>query len=210
MDNPNLRTRATIALIALLLFPAVVLVLNVVQSGYSALSQAMSELALGSAGWLMGVAFVSMGIGTALVGLCIRDSIPRARVAPIALVLAGTLDVVSAFFHTNGDEPATTASTIHEIAGISTFILVVIAMYATIGSFRRRADWRSFVIPTAVWSIVATGTFFLVPILGDDLFGLAQRIFVATWISWLAVVAARTRALAARPSVAPEPIRTAG
>lgn len=181
------RTLAQTSTMCLSVFPAVVVLLNVVQlPQYSARSQAMSELALGRGGGLMFVAFVLMGAGTLALAAVLRRELVRARIAPIALALASALDVVSAFFHTNRTgEPATTTSTIHQLAGISTFVLVVVAILATVPALRRTPRWASYSVPTACWSLACIGAFFLVPVLGDASFGLAQRIFVATWLSWM-------------------------
>jgi hypothetical protein len=181
------RTLALTSLVSLSVFPAVVVLLNAVQlPEYSARSQAMSELALGRGGGLMLVAFVVMGAGTFALAVALRRELPHATVAPVALVLAAVLDVVSAFFHTNRTgEPATATSTVHQVAGVSTFVLVVVAILATVPALRRSPRWASYVVPSACWSLVCIAAFFLIPVLGDGSFGLAQRIFVATWLSWM-------------------------
>ena len=193
---PSTRSLATAAAACLLFFPLAVLTLQVVQSrNYSPTAQAMSELALGQDGWLMTIAFSAMGAGSILLALTLRAQFPRAWVAPICLILAGCFDMTSAIFQTNGGGPDTTSSTIHMIAGLSTFTLSVVAMFTCVRTFRRDARWASFAWVTLAWALVAVGAFFLVPVLGDDRFGLAQRIFVATWLSWMIVVAIRSRLL---------------
>ena len=196
------RSLATISAASLAVFPIVVVLLNLVQaSDYSVRSQAMSELALGRGGGLMFVAFTLMGVGTfALAGLLHRE-LPRARVAPAALAVAAVLDVTSAIFHTNRTgTPATTMSDIHQSAGIITFVLVVIAMFSTVRHFRHHQRWAGFAIPTLVWSIAAFASFFLIPALGNASFGLAQRIFVAIWLSWMITTAIRERTTTAKPA----------
>ncbi|HET8614247.1 MAG TPA: DUF998 domain-containing protein [Actinomycetales bacterium] len=190
------RTLALTSATSLSAFAAVVVLLNLVQhSDYSARSQAMSELALGRGGGLMLVAFVLMGAGTFALAVVLRRELPHATIAPVVLAVAALLDVVSAFFHTNRTgEPATTTSTIHQIAGISTFVLVMVAIVATVRHLRRSPRWSPYTVPTVCWSLVCIAAFFLIPVLGDASFGLAQRIFVATWLSWMitaALVASR-------------------
>jgi len=196
MDNRTSRTLASTSLVGLLLFPVIVVTLNAVQAQeYSAVSQAMSELALGRYGWLMALAFVSMGVGTILLGVLLRAGLRTGWLAPGCLVLAGALDLVSAAFRTNGTGPQTTTSTVHMFAGISSFVLVILAMGASVRAFNREARWRWFAFPTSVWTGVAVAAFFLVPVMGDARFGVAQRIFVAVWLSWLVVVAYHFRKL---------------
>ena len=154
----------------------------------------MSELALGRAGGLMMIAFCSLGAGTIMVAMVLRRELLKALVAPGCLLLAGLLDVVSAFFHTNGEnQRSTTSSNIHLAAGISTFVLVTVAMFAAVPPLRRTPAWRRFALPTLLWASAAFGAFFLVPVLGDAQFGLAQRIFVVVWLSWLGAVATVAR-----------------
>jgi len=189
-------TRLTTVLLGV--FPFVVVLLNVVNHDhYSGVSQAMSELALGPGGWLMAVAFTSMGVGIILVARGIRVAVPRARVVPGLLTIVGTLGIVSAIFRTNGEgQPDTTSSTIHLAAGLSMFLLMIVVLFTAAFTFRRDADWRWFAGPTLVWAVLALAAFFLVPILGDAHFGLAQRSFVAVWLSWLLTMSVLLR----RPS----------
>jgi hypothetical protein len=209
--SPRTRSLATAALGCLAVFPAIVVLLNIVQRAhYSTTRQAMSELALGRAGGLMTVAFLAMGVGTTLVAVVLRRELTRAVVAPGCLVLAGLLDGVSAFFHTNGENAAsTTSSTVHMWAGISTFLLVIVAMFASVRAMRRTPGWSGLATATLVWACLAFATFFLVPGLGDARFGLAQRIFVAVWLTWLGTVAVRARRRTAPATATPRPAPTA-
>lgn len=185
------RTIALTSAACLAVFPIVVVVLNLVQgSDYSARLQAMSELALGRGGGLMFVAFVLMGAGMLALAVVMRRELPKARVAFLALAIAAALDVVSAFVHANRTgKPATTMSDIHQVAGILTFVLAVIAMLATIRHLRRSPRWSRYAVPTICWSVASIVTFFLIPVLGDANFGAAQRIFVAVWLSWMITTA---------------------
>ena len=196
------RAAATGAFAGMATFPAVVAGLGALRhDDYHPVRQAMSELALGRGGWLMTVAFCTMGVGTFLLALALRRS-AGALVAPSLLALAGALDFVSAAFHTDptGTATATAHGRIHDAAGIATFLLFVAAIWVCAFSFRRSPRWRAFAAPTAAWAAAAVATFFLIPALGDGRFGLAQRIFVATWLSWSLVVALRARRTATEGS----------
>jgi hypothetical protein len=188
--------------VLLAVFPVVVVLLSLAnRDTYSSRTQAMSELALGPGGWLMAVAFVSMGVGSLLVARDLHRSIPRARVAPALLAVTGVLDVVSAVFRTDATgQPATTTGTIHMVVGVTTFLLLIAVLFTSSVTFRRDRDWRWFAGPTLVWAVIALASFFLVPILGDDRFGLAQRIFVGVALSWVITVSV----LLGRSSAQPE------
>ena len=116
--------RAAFAGIAV--FVAIVCVLHVVQSGtYHPLSEAVSELALGRAGWLMAIAFCSIGTGTLLLAAVLIRLSSRPRVAAWLIGLSGALSYVSAFVHADGPGRSTSHGTIHQIVGVTTFILLV-------------------------------------------------------------------------------------
>jgi hypothetical protein len=170
-------------------FPLVVVVLHFVQSGrYHPLSQAVSELALGRAGWLMAIAFCSIGTGSLFIAVALRRIATHPRVAPALLAVSGLLSFVSAFVHADGSGPTTTHGQIHKLAGIATFILITAAMFSLIRAFRRDPAWRPIATPTLAWALIAVASFFLIPISGNAYFGVAQRIMLATLISWLLTI----------------------
>jgi Protein of unknown function (DUF998) len=113
----------------------------------------------------------------------------------------------SGVFHTNANgTPATPESNIHMAAGITVFLTMVAAMYVFAWRFRRDPRWRGFATPTLLWALAGTVTFFLIPLAGDPRFGLAQRLHIATWLSWLLVAAIRTRHRAPDTHQLPHPI----
>jgi small-conductance mechanosensitive channel len=180
------------ALAGIAAFPLIVVVLHLVQAGsYHPLSQAVSELALGRAGWLMAVAFCSLGTGTLLLAATLRRLTPRPRVAPWLIAVAGLLSYVSAFVHADGSGPATTHGKIHQIVGVVTFILMIAGMFSLARAFRHDPAWRSAAKPTLIWALAAAGGFFLIPISGSAYFGLAQRIFLAVILSWALMISLR-------------------
>jgi hypothetical protein len=193
--STGVRRRATMAVACLATFPIVVLFLQLLQpDDYTPVSHAMSELALGRAGLLMGLAFCAMGTGTILVAGVLRSTVETMRVTPILLLIAGVLDFVSATFRTNAPgTPLTTVSNIHEMAGALTFLLMMAAMFASYLPMRHDPRWSGFAPWSLAWAILSVPAFLLIPILGDDRFGLAQRIFVGLFITWLITVAVIAR-----------------
>ena len=202
------------ALATTAVFPVVVVVLHIVQAGhYHPLSQAVSELALGRAGWLMAIAFCSIGIGSLLIALALRRIATHPRVAPALLAITGLLSFVSAFVHADGSGPTTTHGRIHQFVGIATFILIVAAMFSLVRAFRRDPAWHPIATPTLAWALTAAASFFLIPISGNAYFGVAQRIMLGTFISWQLTISLyahrtehrRTTTRPARPSVGRRP-----
>lgn len=190
-QRSNLRlARATAATIAM--FPLLVTILNIIQRReYDAQTQAVSELALGQDGWLMTVAFCSLGTGTLLLTLLLRRMVPGARIGPALLFVGAPLSVLSAFVHADPSS-ATTPTThgqIHILAGLVTFVLMISAMVALVRALRRNQQWRPFGAITLAWSIAAVGAFLLIPTVGEAYFGVAQRVFLGTLLSWTLTVA---------------------
>jgi hypothetical protein len=186
-------------------FPLVVVVLHFVQSGhYHPLSQAVSELALGRAGWLMAIAFCSVGTGSLLIALVLRRIATHPRVGPLLLAISGLLSFVSAFVHADGSGPTTTHGQIHQFVGIATFILIIAAMFSLVRAFRRDPVCRPIATPTLAWALTAVASFFLVPISGNAYFGVAQRIMLATFISWQLTISIYTHRTGHRRQVRTE------
>lgn len=173
-------------------FLLIVVVLHFVQAGsYHPLSQAVSELALGRAGWLMAVAFCSLGTGTLLLAVTLRRLAPQPRLAPLLIAVAGLLSYVSAFVHADGSGPATTHGEIHQIVGVVTFILMITGMFSLVRTLRHDPAWRGVATPTLIWALAAVGGFFLIPISGSAHFGVAQRFFLAVILSWALTISMR-------------------
>jgi peptidoglycan/LPS O-acetylase OafA/YrhL len=158
-------------------------------------------LALGQAGWLMTIAFCSLGTGTLLLARTLRDLHPRPRIAPALIAISGLLSYGSAFVHADGSGPTTTHGQIHQGLGIATFILMISGMFALSRAFRRDPAWRSFARPTLIWAVAAVAAFFLIPLSGSAYFGVAQKIFLAVILSWALTTSLRAgRPLAAQPA----------
>jgi small-conductance mechanosensitive channel len=187
MTRPTL-AHAAVALISV--FPLLVLALHGVQAGsYHPLSQAVSELALGRDGWLMAVAFCSLGTGTLFLAAMLRRLHGRPRVGPWLIGVSGALSYVSAFVHADGPHGTTTHGQIHQAVGVITFLLMISGMFVLVRSLRRDRRYRALATPTLLWAFAAVGGFALIPLSGAAYFGVAQRAFLAIILSWALTVA---------------------
>jgi hypothetical protein len=195
MSPMSTRQLASRAFTCVAVFPVVVVLLNVVQHAhYDPKVQAISELALGRGGVLMVVAFLSLASGIALLALILGRTLDRGRAIRWMLYLAAVLaGPMSAFFHTDlVGHPTTTHGAIHDNSGLAAFLLMLASMHVAGWLFRRQPVWRGFAVPTLVWAVAATGAFFLIPAMPAH-FGLAQRIFVGAFVSWLLAATAYAR-----------------
>jgi small-conductance mechanosensitive channel len=194
-------SRARLAFGCIGVFPLIVVALHFVQGGhYHPLSDAVSVLALGRAGWLMAIAFCSLGTGTLLLATSL-DVASRPRVGPWLIGLSGLLSFGSAFVHADGSGPSTTHGQVHQALGITTFILLIGGMFSLVRPFRRDPAWRSFATPTLAWAFTAVAAFFLIPISGSAYFGFAQRIFLGVILSWALATSLRAGRMTLRSSV---------
>lgn len=188
----QIRRLAVAVLVTVGLFPAVVVALNLVQQpdGYRVARDAVSDLALGRGGALMTVAFCSLGFGTLLFAALLHRTSSRAVVRTTLLSLAGVLSFVSAVFHTDPTgAPSTVHGNIHNLAGVLTFVAMLLVMATSASRFRRDANWRGLALPTAGFTVVGVVSFFLVPVLGPAYFGVCQRLLIGSFLIWIMVAA---------------------
>jgi hypothetical membrane protein len=201
------RTLAALAGAGLSFFIVVVALLPLAQIGhYDIVRQAISELALGSGGWLLNVAFCVMGAGVVALSVMLRRTTRRAVAGPVLLAVAGMLDLVSAIFHAvRYDAPATTAGTVHMIAGIVTFLCTIIAMFAMVRAFRRHPAWQPFARPTLAWACLSAAAFIVLGpgLMGEAHFGVQQRAMAACFMSWMVTTSVIGGRLAERDGSVP-------
>jgi len=191
-----IRNVATAALASAALFPLVVVALNLIQRrDYSPTRQAISELALGSGGNLMTLAFCGLGIGIFLLALSIFRTSGKAGATALLLAVASVpAGPISAAFHTDRTGAKTTMhGSIHNGAGLAAFLLILVAMITAAYQFRHEPKWRSHARTTTALAALGIVTFFLIPVLGNSHFGLAQRLFVGTFVAWILTTAAHAR-----------------
>jgi MFS family permease len=181
------RTLATAAAAFVLGYPCLVIAANVIQRDhYDAASQAMSNLALGRDGWLMTLAFISLGVGNLLMAPLVRRLAPRAIVGPGLLAASACTTLLSAVFQTDADSaPTTVHGTIHIALGLGSFVLVIAAMTACSVAYFGSSSRRRLGIACTIWAVVELGAVVLTFVLPSSLFGIGQRAILAVAISWL-------------------------
>ena len=204
MSYPRLSTRtlATMTLAGLATFPLLVTALHVIQRDtYDPVSQAVSELALGRSGWLMAIAFPASGLAMASFGVLIRRTDPGAVAVPVLAVVSGVCSVLAAVFRADPENASTVHGAVHQFLGLGSFLTVIAAMFVCARRFRRVEMWQRFATPSLLWALASCATFLLVPVLGADRFGLAQRLVLVVWLSWPISLAAHARQAAAAAAV---------
>ncbi len=213
LTENRIRALALATLTSVGVFPLIVLALNVRQApdGYNAGRDAVSDLALGRGGAMMALAFCSLAVGTLLYAALLQRSSGRAPVRTSMLRLAGALSFVSAAFHTDATgAAATTHGEIHNAAGIATFVAMLAAMATSAWRFRRDSAWGGFALPTTVLALAGVAGFLLVPALGQDHFGISQRILIGSFLTWMIAGAAYQLKNTSHRTSAPTLVSTVG
>jgi hypothetical protein len=210
--SESVRRAATAALALMALFPATVIILNLIQLGhYNPAADAISLLALGRGGLALNVAFIVGSTATFLTAWVLRRTVANAVAGPLLLGFFGCTSVVSGLVDTNAaNAPATTASDVHQLAGVLGFLAAIAAMFVFARRFRKDPAWRDYARPTLLWAIAAAVTFLCVPAAPGSLFGVAQLAHVATGMSWAIVTLIRARSLSASHAPAGPELRHPG
>ncbi len=189
----NTRRAGTLALRGFAFWVAVVAALPVLTpDAYDGVEQSISALALVRFGEFMDAAFLAFGLGSVALALGLYRSVDGALLAALLLALCGLLWASLGFFKTG---LAGIGAAVHGVAATTSFLLILIVMFLFARSFRGDERWRSFARTTAAWAVDAVGALFSIPVLGEEVFGVSERLFVAVFVSWLILTAIRLRGM---------------
>jgi Protein of unknown function (DUF998) len=192
-----------------LLFLALVAILHLVRADLVPRSHVLSEYALGSAGWLMALAFFALGGAFAALAVALWNDLTgwRGRIGQIALVLAAVGSVMGGLFPMDPvGTPMDKQSTTAQLHGLS-FMLggpgAMLAITFVNWQLGRLAHWKSAQLMlwgTALFAWLVDGmfTYAMVTVMGnpqgDDMaLGLWNRLLVVSWVLWIILVARRAR-----------------
>jgi hypothetical protein len=194
---------ATIAIAAITYFAVIIVILHFLRPDLNPISRTTSEYAVGSYGFLMTSAFFSMSLASwALIIGIYQGTSGRAR-SQIGLALLGiwAVGVLIAMVFPIDPEgaPQTLAGTIHAINGPLIFLSLTVSVILISQRFKLDEKWRAFHRLALILALVMLGEFISVPVAmatGSGLGGLAQRIFLTTFVTWFVLTAARLRSIA--------------
>lgn len=181
---------AELALAGFAFWAVVVVSLPVLTDAYDPVEQSISALSLTRFGVFMDAAFLAFGLGSVALAFGLHRLVDGTALAPLLLAVCGLLWGMLGFFETGSED---TGAAIHAAAATISFLLILVVMSVYARVFRGDARWRSFARPTAVWSAVAFVALCSIPVLGEDLFGASERLYVAAFVSWLVATAVRLR-----------------
>ncbi len=182
---------ATLALAGFAFWLVVVVVLPIATpDDYDPVEQSISALSLVRFGGLMDAAFLAFGLGSVFLAFGLYRSVDEAVLPPLLLATCGLLWGMLGFFETGSGG---TGAAVHDAAATASFLLILVVMFLYARVFRDDGRWHPFTRPTAVWTVVGAVSLCSIPVLGEELFGVSERLYVAAFVSWLVATAARLR-----------------
>lgn len=188
-------------------FAVAVLALHILQPELSPLNYAVSYYVHGAHGWLFTAGLLAWGIGSVALFLGLARTIRiRAGLLALAVWSAGVLatGLFSADPPDQWDKPLSATALIHENAARVSFIALPIAAIALSRGSRLAPEWRrtaGVLRLFAVMILVSLIIFFASLLPFSDslrppiLFGLTERLLLASYAAWLCAAAIGLRRL---------------
>ena len=202
-ETKTLSKLAAIAIAAIAYFTVIIVILHFLRPDLDPISRTTSEYAVGPYGFLMTSAFFSMSLACGALVIGLYQGIPGPARSQLGLGLLGiwAVGVLIAMISPIDPEgaPQTLAGTIHAINGPLIFFSLTVGVILISKRFRLDAKWRPFHRLALILSLVMLGEFISVPVAmatGSELGGLAQRIFLTTFVTWFVLTAVHLRSIA--------------
>jgi hypothetical protein len=193
---------ASLSVAAVLYLAATLLVMHAIQPELNPATHYVSEYAHGQLGWLVMVGYVVAGAGglalawrarSALSGRWALASATCLAIVGLGLIATGLtrIDVAQA----DGLVISTASGQAHELAGYVIFLGMIPGAFILSGAFRRdpRLARAAFAARLFAWGLVIALLVAVVVFQRLELVGVGQRIFLATWLSWLIFVGLQLR-----------------
>lgn len=208
------RVPAGVAVLGGVGFLVLFVIAHLVQSGVDPSWQPPSELALGSSGWVMAIAFLALGAGCAGLVIALASQVTTwpGRIGLIALLLAAIGCLVAAVFPADPaiapPSEATLSGTLHSIGPVLFDGLPLAAVILAISLPRRSPQWRRLRRPLILGAVLTVGAALLLTVslgvlmseagqLGPDVpVGWQGRFLLAVdsvWVAALGAAALRLR-----------------
>jgi len=193
----------TVAIAAIAYFAVIIVALHFLRPDLNPISRPTSEYAVGAYGYLMTSAYFSMSLASWALVIGLYQGVPRPAQSRIGLSLLGIWAVgllIAMLFPIDLDgAPQTMAGTIHAINGPLTFLSLTLGVILVSWRFKHHTEWRPFHRLAVILSLIILLESIAVPVAmatESGLAGLAQRIFLVTFVTWSVLTAARLRSIA--------------
>jgi len=187
---------ARLGIAGALFLAATVAVLHLVQPELDPISHFVSEYAHGPLGWLLMIGYVVAGAGALALAWSLHGQSTgrRALITAVCMVLVSIGLVATGLTRidvaqVDGAMESTISGQLHGLAGYVVVLGLIPAAFLVSGAVHRDGGpvSRAGAMRSLPWAILAG---FVVAVLSQslDATGLGQRIFLATWLSWLVLL----------------------
>lgn len=164
--------------------------------GYSHISQQISELSGVEATmpWIQTMNFAVLAITVGGIAWALRVTLGGRQLGPWLLAYFSVFAAAGgALFPCDaGCATKTLVGRLHVLGGATGFVAAVTAMFLLRRTFRTHPQWATLIRPTTIlasFSTIGLGWFVITQAAGLSSFaGLAQRIFVGSFLIWISIV----------------------
>ena len=174
---------------------------GLLRTDYNPVKMYVSELAIGSSGWIQVVSFILLGVSVILFALGIRKTFSTgraSRAAPILFMIIGVSYVLSGLFVTDPqamfDNQQTPHGIIHGIVGALVFSLSAVCCFVLWRRFRIDEKWRSLSVFSLIAGVIMAVLIVMMKIgqihagLLKDWAGMVQRFCLITSYMWIFLI----------------------
>ncbi len=197
----TIKQLASLGLVAIAYFVAIIVVLHFLRPEQDALRRPTSDYAVGPYGWLMTSALLGMALACLSLAAGLYRGVSEPARSRLGLALIGGVWVVglliAATFPIDLEgAPRTTSGTIHQINGPLGFLSLTIGVLLISLGFRHDEKWSALHRPTLVLALamlalsIVNGASIR---LGFGYPGLGQRILLAIFVTWFVLTAVHLR-----------------
>ncbi|HEY3232336.1 MAG TPA: DUF998 domain-containing protein [Roseiflexaceae bacterium] len=194
---------ATVAIAGIAYFVVIIVALHVLRPDLNPIQRPTSEYAVGPYGYLMTSAFFSMSVASWALVIGLYQGVSQPARSRIGLGLLGLWAVgvlIAMLFPIDLEgAPQTISGTVHRMNGPLTFLSLTAGVILVSRRFKHDETWRPFHRTALILSLVMLAAFigtFLSIATESGFAGLTQRIYLATFVTWFLLTAARLRSMA--------------
>jgi Protein of unknown function (DUF998) len=193
----------TVAFVGITYFVVIIIALHFLRPDLNPIQRPTSEYAVGPFGWLMTSAFFSMSVASWALVIGLSQGVSQPARSRIGLGLVGLWGVgvlIAMFFPIDLDgAPQTMSGTIHAINGPLTFLSLTVGVILISRRFKHDETWCPHHRSTLILSLVMLMAFIGAPLAiatESGFAGLAQRMYLVTFVTWFLLTATRLRSVA--------------
>jgi hypothetical protein len=203
MRKPTFNTVGTLAIISIIgivLFWVILFMAQSLTPGYNPISQSLSDLALGSYGWLQTIDFFLLAFVAISLGFGFYYGMHKKRGLRIVVVAFGAMacgEIISGIFRVDlVKTPLSIHALIHQVGASITAIAFPIAALMLLPSLKSDPEWKglanyTFVVAVSMLALEIAREVLLLTTWLNPWFGLYEKGLLVNSLVWVVVMAIR-------------------